>query len=101
MNTQHKHGLLVETIHDEASRQQYYMDIRRHLATKIAPGNKTIYHKKVKPDFLKKKGREPKDRHEVRGLMTKNNGYQINTYIKNDKVLNYLNSKSESFNLFL
>lgn len=77
MPTQMAHAVLVEPDHDEQSRQDYYMDIRRHLASQVAPGNKVVYHAQVKPSFEKENGREPKDRHEVRKVMTKNDYYQM------------------------
>ena len=77
MPAQHAHAVLVEPTHDEHSRQNYYMDIRRYLAGQVAPGNKAVYHSQVKPSFVKEHGREPKDRHEVRGVMTRNDYYQM------------------------
>lgn len=77
MPSQHAHAVLVDPIHDEQSRQDYYMDVRRHLASQVAPGNKTVYQNQVGPTFVKENGREPKDRHEVRGVMTQNGYYQM------------------------
>ena len=77
MPKQHAHAVLVDTIHDEQSRQEYYMDVRRYLAGNVSPGNKTVYHNEVYPAFVKENGRDPKDRHEVRKVMTKNGYYQM------------------------
>ena len=77
MPKQMAHAVLVDPIHDEQSRQDYYMDVRRYLASQVSPGNKTVYHNVVHPNFVKENGRDPKDRHEVRGVMTKNGYYQM------------------------
>jgi len=82
MPNQHPHAVLVETLHDEQSRQNYYMDIRRHLAAEILPGNKFAYQAEVKPSFLKEYGREPDNRHEVGKVMTKNDYYQMYSAIQ-------------------
>ena len=77
MPAQHAHAVLVDPTHDEHSRQNYYMDVRRYLAGQVAPGNKAVYHARVKPSFLKEHGREPTDRHEVRKVMTQDDYYQM------------------------
>jgi hypothetical protein len=77
MPAQHAHAALVDPTHDEQSRQNYYMDIRRYLASRVAPGDKAIYHAQVNPTFVKKHGREPNERHEVRKVMTRNDYYQM------------------------
>lgn len=77
MPAQHAHAALVDPTHDEQSRQNYYMAIRRYLASRVAPGDKAIYHAQVNPTFVKKHGREPNERHEVRKVMTRNDYYQM------------------------
>ena len=77
MKSQYLHAVLPKSNHDEQSRQDYYMDIRRFLASRVAPGNKLVFNKKVKPKYLNEHGREPKDRHEVKKLMVKNEYYQF------------------------
>ena len=77
MKSQYSHAVLPKSNHDEQSRQDYYMDIRHFLASRVAPGNKLVFNKKVKPKYLNEHGREPKDRHEVKKLMVKNEYYQL------------------------
>tara|TARA_B110000438_G_scaffold291745_1_gene329112 strand:- start:276 stop:1412 length:1137 start_codon:yes stop_codon:yes gene_type:complete len=77
MAAQHAHAVLVDPTHDEQSRQDYYMDVRRYLAAEVSPGNKVAYQAQVRPSFVKEHGREPKDRHEVRKVMTRNDYYQM------------------------
>lgn len=77
MVTQVQHDVLPSRTHDEAARQDYYIDIRRHLALNVAGGNRTVYGNVVKPAFLKTHGREPQDRGEVRSVMTGHPYYQM------------------------
>lgn len=77
MAAQARHEMSVNRTHDEEARQGYYMDIRRHLAHKVAGGNRAVYAKVVHPAFAKENGRDPKDRSEVRSVMTRNPYYQM------------------------
>ena len=77
MPSQVQHDLLPTRTHDEGARQDYYMEIRRHLAVNVAGGNRAVYSNIVKPAFLKSHGREPKDRSEVRTEMTRQGYYQM------------------------
>src|SRR5262249_21625127 len=74
---QFQHPMLVKRTHDEEARQAYAMAIRSHLAGKVAGANALVYSKVVEPAFVKKKGRAPKDRFEVRAVMTQNPAYQL------------------------
>lgn len=76
-SAQFVHDALPEATHDEFSRQEFVKSFKLHVATKIAPGNKTIYEQRVKPAFEKSEGREPKDRHEVRAAMRRDPYYQF------------------------
>ena len=71
------HDALPEATHDEFARQEFVKSFKLHVATQIAPGNKVIYEKRVRPSFEKKHGRAPKDRHEVRGVMQRDPYYQF------------------------
>jgi 2-polyprenyl-3-methyl-5-hydroxy-6-metoxy-1,4-benzoquinol methylase len=77
MPTQTQHGILPSATHDEAARQEYYMDIRRHLARNVAGGNRTVWAKHVHPAFVKAHGRDPVNRAEVRSVMTRDPYYQM------------------------
>lgn len=77
MATQTQHDLLVSRTHDEAARQDYYMEIRRHLARNVSGGNRAVYANVVKPAFVKTHGRDPQNRAEVRSVMTQNPYYQM------------------------
>jgi len=72
-----KHEMLAKNVHDEEARQSFVNDFRVHLSSSIFPGNITAYYNRVLPKFIKDKGREPKDRHEVRGVMTNDPYYSF------------------------
>lgn len=73
---QYGHAILPSATHDELSRQEFVKSFKYFLATNVSPGNKRIYEERVKPAFEKKHGRAPKNRHEVRKAMTKDEHYQ-------------------------
>jgi 2-polyprenyl-3-methyl-5-hydroxy-6-metoxy-1,4-benzoquinol methylase len=77
MVTQIQHDLMPKRVHDEAARQDYYVDIRRHLAASVAGGNRALYKAQVLPAFVKSHGREPQNRGEVREIMTAQPYYQM------------------------
>lgn len=77
MIRQERHPMAIERTHDEEARQGYYMDIRRHLAQKVAGGNRDVYGRVVRPAFNRAHGRDPIDRSEVRSVMTRHPYYQM------------------------
>jgi SAM-dependent methyltransferase len=77
MIRQTQHPMLVRRTHDEEARQDYAVAIRKHLAANVAGGNRAAYAAQVEPAFVKAHGRKPKDRHEVREVMTRNGYYQF------------------------
>ena len=77
MLQQAMHDLFPKPNHDEAARQEFVNDFRVHLAAKVFPGNFGAYFGRVLPAFAKANGREPKDRHEVRKVMTQDPYYQM------------------------
>ncbi|MDX2222237.1 MAG: class I SAM-dependent methyltransferase [Rhodospirillaceae bacterium] len=77
MIPQVEHGMFPKAIHDEEARQDFVNDFRVHLAAKVFPGNFPAYFNRVLPGFIKQNGREPKDRHEVRKVMTQDPFYQL------------------------
>ena len=62
-------GELVDSNHDEYSRQRFVSILRKKVLMDFAGDMKTIYQKKVEPNFEKKNGRKPKDGREVRKAM--------------------------------
>jgi ubiquinone/menaquinone biosynthesis C-methylase UbiE len=66
---QMRHAILPETTADEFSRQEFVKRLKFHLASKVAPGNRSVYESRALPKFRAENGREPQDHLEVRRLM--------------------------------
>ena len=77
MNTQLQHDMLPTATHDELARQNFVQSLKVHLATKVSPGNKSIYERKAAPRFAREHQRPPQDRHEVRSVMQDEPYYQM------------------------
>ena len=77
METQHQHDMLPTATHDELARQDFVKSLKVHLATKVSPGNKTIYERNAAPRFEQEHQRPPQDRHEVRSVMQDEPYYQM------------------------
>ena len=77
MTGQTTHGVLPKTTHDELARQNFAKSFKLHIATKIVPGNKTIYQNRVRPQFEREHGRAPADRHEIRRALAEDVYYQL------------------------
>ena len=77
MIAQVMHEMFPKPNHDEGARQSFVNDFRVHLASRVFPGNFPAYFNRVLPQFAKAQGREPKDRHEVRKVMTQDPYYQM------------------------
>ena len=76
------HDASAQTDHDESSRMDFVMTLLRHIGRNVAPGHQTVFDKKVEPDFVKKTGRKPKDRHEVRKAMLENPYFQYWSHLR-------------------
>lgn len=76
METQHQHAVLPAATHDESARQNFVQSLKVHLATRVSPGNKTVYEHRAAPRFSREHRRPPKDRHEVRSVMRHEPYYQ-------------------------
>lgn len=76
METQRQHAVLPAATHDELARQNFVQSLKVHLATRVSPGNKTIYECRAAPRFEREHQRPPQDRHEVRSVMRHEPYYQ-------------------------
>lgn len=76
METQHQHAVLPAATHDESARQNFVQSLKVHVATRVSPGNKTVYEHRAAPRFAREHRRPPKDRHEVRSVMRHEPYYQ-------------------------
>ncbi len=77
MEAQLQHAVLPEATHDEFARQNFVQSLKIYLATKVSPGNKTVYERHAAPRFEREHQRLPKDRHEVRSVMMNEPYYQM------------------------
>jgi len=69
--------ILPEKTHDEAARLNFVASLRAHLSGKIMPGNYEIYESRIEPAIAEKTGQPPKDRHQIRKIMTQVPYYQF------------------------
>jgi SAM-dependent methyltransferase len=67
---QGRHGMLVEPDRDELARQEFVRGFKAYIQAGMLPGIHATYHAEVKPAFERREGRAPRDRHEIRKLMT-------------------------------
>lgn len=72
-----RHGVSPEFSHDERARFNFLAQLNTHLAAHVVPGNAKAYETRVKPQFEAAHGRAPKDRHEVRRAMLKDQHFQM------------------------
>ncbi len=76
INRQVEHRVLPPVSHDEFARQEFVRSYKEYLVKHVHGGNREAYEKRVKPAFEKQHKRAPKDRFEVRDVMTGDNYYQ-------------------------
>ncbi|MSO64589.1 MAG: class I SAM-dependent methyltransferase [Alphaproteobacteria bacterium] len=55
--------------HDEGARENFVREMMVHVSRDLMPGKRTLYDTVVKPKFLRRHGRAPANRHEVRQAM--------------------------------
>ena len=60
-----RHALRVKPTQDEYARQTFMQSMRTYVLHDVANGMKTVYDRKVEPDFEKRNARKPKDGPEV------------------------------------
>lgn len=70
-------GITPSPNHDEAARLDFVKSLRAHVAGKVMPGNYQVFEDRVEPAVISEKGRPPRDRDEVRKLMTDEPFYQF------------------------
>ncbi len=70
-------ALGAEVRHDEKARFDFLANLNVHLGSKLFPGTKTAFEKRVAPAFKKTKGRDLANRVEVRDAMKGDPVYQF------------------------
>jgi ubiquinone/menaquinone biosynthesis C-methylase UbiE len=71
------HASMPCATHDERARQEHVAALRRHLAARVVPAHRTVYEARVLPQLRRALGRDPVDRHEIRGGMECDPYYQF------------------------
>jgi SAM-dependent methyltransferase len=73
---QARHAMLVTPDRDEHARQDFVRSFKAYIQNGIVPGVHGAWHSEVRPGFVRDKGREPADRHEIRDIMVRNPLFQ-------------------------
>jgi len=60
---------LASPTHDERARQQFVSTLRKHIMVDMSACMRRVYERTVKPGFVGRQRREPRDAHEVRKAM--------------------------------
>lgn len=71
------HRMLPRPVHDERARQDFVGAFRTHLASRIVPGHRIVYEKRVAPAIEARYGRAAADRFEVRAVMDQDPYYRF------------------------
>lgn len=71
-----RHGVFPQTTHDEIERFNFLAQMNRHLATRVLPGVKIVFEKRVAPRAAAE-GRRFENRHDVRKALLRDSYYQI------------------------
>ena len=70
------HPMMAQMNHDEAARDGFVLGLKHHLSSVVGPGNRPLYENRVRSKMRRSLGREPHDRHEVRGFMERESYHQ-------------------------
>lgn len=71
------HDMLSPATHDERLRQQFVYALKRHIGTKVRPGNRVLFDKVVKPAFARDEGRDPDTVADISTAMWRHPTYQM------------------------
>ena len=65
-----QHAAIVSISHDEAAREDFVASMYFAVQADVFPGNRLAYDNAARPSFERQHGREPRNRHEIRRLMS-------------------------------
>lgn len=71
------HDMLSPPTHDERLRQQFVYALKRHIGTRIRPGNRIVYEEAVKPAYQRRNGHPPETVPEISAAMWQQPLYQM------------------------
>ncbi|MGE3667774.1 MAG: class I SAM-dependent methyltransferase, partial [Steroidobacteraceae bacterium] len=77
MSAAKRHAMLPRPTHDERARQAFVRSFRRHLASRVMPGNYPLYAARIEPRFRAETGRSPQTPAELRAVMERDPYYQF------------------------
>jgi len=77
MERQYQHAQLPRATHDEQALQDFIQSFKLHLARNVVAGNRTVFEKGAQPEFERKHGRPPKNRHDVGEAMADQPYYRM------------------------
>ncbi len=77
MLQQTQHAVLPRTNHDELARQDFAFTLKSHISSDVGPGNRPIAEDRVVPDFVRRVGRAPASRIELRDAMERDPYHQM------------------------
>ena len=75
--SQQTHPLLPTETHDETARESFVQALKSHIATRVSPGVREIYDRRVRGQWVDEHGAEPADRHEVREALSSDTYYRL------------------------
>ena len=74
---QFPHAALPAANHDELARQDFTMELKRHISASLTAPNRSVAELEVLPAFMRRHERRPRDRHELRGAMEEHPFHQM------------------------
>ena len=77
MREPYQHGMMPRADHDELARQNIVADMKIHMEDRVFPASEAVYEARVKPNFVRREGRAPENKHEVRRAMEGEPYYQM------------------------
>lgn len=75
--SQQRHPLLPTETHEEVARESFVQALKSYIATRVSPGVRDIYDRRVRHRWVDEHGDEPADRHEVREALSADTYYRL------------------------
>ncbi len=83
MPTRLSHDLAIDASRDEAARQGFVTSMRQFVLGDLAGNMRTVYDRRVLPDFERKHGRAPKDGPEIHKAMKPDTLFKFYSAVRN------------------
>lgn len=92
MKPQGQHGILPQQTPEEQARHSFQVSVKRYFHQHLVPAVRDAYEGHVKPVFIAREGREPKNRHEVATVMKNNQLCQMWMALRRQQQEQYVDS---------